>query len=105
MISDTLDEALIDINDYLQQYPQSYGELAAELSVVTTLMDSLSGILWLSPGGVDDVLADKLREAIRSLDLSRVVEARDAVFARTASRRLMVRPSGAALWDASEAAR
>jgi hypothetical protein len=86
MISDTLHEAIEDIKNYEQTFPEVYGGIEAQISVVVTLMDALRFALdipALSPGLVDR--SRLIYQAIGAIDLSKVLAAVDCDASRPAA--------------------
>jgi hypothetical protein len=89
MISDVLSDALSDIEEYQQDMPDAHAEVAAEISVVKTIMEALRIVLDAAPGQSEEfnkVLAD-VRASIRAVDLSRLVTALDRLRERVAEER------------------
>ncbi len=89
MISDALSDAVGDIEDYQRDLPDSYAEITAEIDVVKTVMDGLRIVFDAVPGQPVEyeVLIAELRSAIRSLDVSGLVTARERLLAWVAEER------------------
>jgi hypothetical protein len=83
MVSDVLHQALSEIERYRRDCTHAYEPLAEEIEAVTTVMDSLLACLDAAPGIIkeQDRLVDDLRAAIRGLDVSGVLAARQRSFA------------------------
>jgi hypothetical protein len=89
MISDVLSDAAADIEDYRRDFPDTYGEFTAEIDVVKTVMDGLRIVFDASPSEPveHDKLIAELRSAIRGLDVSGVIAARERLLAWVAEER------------------
>lgn len=62
MISDVLDSALSDIDDYQRRFPQCYDDIREEIEAVKRAMKQLSDNLWNpfgDPHGSDEPLVVK----------------------------------------------
>lgn len=83
MISDVLSDAVGEIEDYERDFPDSYVEIAAEITVVKTVMDGLRMVFDAVPGqpAEYEVLIAELRSAILALDISGLVAARERLLA------------------------
>ena len=83
MISNTLSDALGNIEEYQRNMPDVYADLAAEFGVVKTVMDGLRTVLDAPPGqSVEfEERVEELRASIRAVDVSRLVAARDLLMA------------------------
>ncbi len=83
MISDVLSDAVGEIEEYQRDIPDSYAEITAEIDVVKTVMDGLRIVFDAVPGQPVEyeVLIAELRSAIRSLDVSGLVTAREKLLA------------------------
>ena len=83
MISDTLFDAVAEIEEYQRGMPKAYADLAAEIGVVKTVMDSLRIVLDAAPSQSDvfEKLVVELRASIREMDVSRLVAARNRLLA------------------------
>ena len=83
MISDTLFDAVDEIEQYQREMPDAYADLAAEISVVKTVMDGLRMVLDAAPSQAVEFekLVEELRGSIRDLDVSRLVAARERLLA------------------------
>ena len=83
MISDTLSDAVGDIEEYQRGMPKAYADLAAQISVVKTVMDSLRIVLDAATcqSDVFRKLVEELRASIRAVDVSLLVAARDRLLA------------------------
>lgn len=79
MLSDVLFDALRRIEKYQKEFEDSYGGLVDEIAVVKTLMLALQTYLDApAPLSVEhDAVIEGLREAIKKLDMSPVVAARE----------------------------
>lgn len=83
MISDTIFHSVKDIEQYQVNMPDAYADLATEIGVVKTLMDSLRIVLDAPPGQLEEFekLIEELRASIRAVDVSRLVAAREHLLA------------------------
>ena len=83
MISDTLSDAVAEIEEYQRDMPDVYADLAVEIDVVKTVMDGLRTVLDAAPSQSDvfGKLVEELRASIRAVDVSRLVAARDRLLA------------------------
>jgi hypothetical protein len=86
MIADTLYHAIEEIRDCEMKFPEVYGGIDTQLSVVLTLMDALRFALDIppiSPGLVDR--ARRIYQAIGAIDVSEVLTAVDCDTERPAA--------------------
>lgn len=83
MISDILSEAVDDIEQYQEDVPEAYAELAAEIDVVKVVIHGLRMVLDVPPGQSDEFqkLVRELRSEVGDLDISRLVAARERLLA------------------------
>lgn len=89
MISDVLSDALSRIEEYQQDMPDAYDEVAAEISVVKTIMEALRIVLDAAPGQPEEFnkLLDDMRASIRAVDLSGLAAALDRLLERVVEER------------------
>ena len=89
MISDVLSDAVGEIEEYQRDIPDSYAEITAEIDVVKTVMDGLRMVFDAVPGQPVEyeVLIAELRSAIRALDVSGLVTARERLLEWVAEER------------------
>jgi hypothetical protein len=86
MISDTLYRALEEIKGFEETFPEVYGGIESQISVVLTLMDALRFALDIPP--ISPGLKDRSRriyDAIGAIDLSQVLAAVDRDTSRPAA--------------------
>jgi hypothetical protein len=83
MSSDILSDAVDKIERCKRERPDTYASLISEISVVKTVMDSLRMLLDAAPGQSAEFekLVEELRTALRAVDVSRLVEARERLLA------------------------
>src|SRR5437016_2572594 len=83
MISDTLSDAVADIEEYQRNMPDAYADLIAEIEMVKVVMDSLRIVLDAAPGQPKEFekLIQELRTAIRDMDVTRLAAARACLLA------------------------
>lgn len=89
MISDVLSDALRRIEDYQRKAPDAYAEVAAEIECLKSMIDSLRMVFDATPNQPDEHerLISELRSALRKLDVSGVVAARERLVAWVAVER------------------
>lgn len=75
MISDVLCDAKARIEEYVRIMPKVYAELENEITIVTTVMDSL-GMCLDCP---DPRMGQDILDAINSIDLSELKKARSSL--------------------------
>jgi hypothetical protein len=78
MISDTLFEAIEEIRDYQESFPDCYGEIGVELDILVTVMGVMRTVLDIPPVSPYEERAQLILKAIREIDLSGVKAAIDA---------------------------
>jgi hypothetical protein len=90
MISDVLSDAVGEIEDYEREFQDTYAEIAAEITVVKTVMDGLRIVFDAVPGqpAEYEMLIAELRSAILALDISGLVAARERLLAWVVEERL-----------------
>lgn len=84
MISDTLSEALTEIEHYQKRIPKAYSESAEAIEKVKDVMTALRAYLDLPPAGWYpryDAAVGRLREEIGAIDLEGVTAALESITA------------------------
>jgi hypothetical protein len=89
MISDVLSDALGKIEDYQRNTPEAYAEVVAEIESLKSMIDGLRMVFDAAPDQSDEheKLISELRSALRKLDVSGVVAARERLVAWVAVER------------------
>lgn len=79
MISDTLFEALAEIEHYQKKFPKAYSGLKAEIDKVKAVMNAMRSYLDFPPSDGRhpryDAAVDRLRKEIGAIDVQRVAAA------------------------------
>ena len=83
MISDVLSDALGKIEEYQRNTPDAYAEVAAEIESMKSMIDGLRMVFDAAPDQPDEHerLISELRSALRKVDVSGVVAARERLVA------------------------
>ena len=83
MISDIISDAIGEIEDYQREMPDAYASIAEEIGVVKAVMTGLRMYLDAAPSESDELnkLMEEIRLAIRAIDVTGLVVAREKLLA------------------------
>jgi hypothetical protein len=80
MISDVLAEAIQAIRRGQRDFPECYGGVAKELSVVLTVMEAVRLALDMAPDAATEAVKQRVLASVRQVDVSRVIATRAHVY-------------------------